>query len=430
MAFPAWLLTFHLQNFVLQFQAKRPQPLVYIRSLLQGYIHREDVMLGSLTVRQILDDDLSIVVLPCSILLDPWNDTVESPNHPRYAVARQMDIFRQRATAPYLVVFQAWCSNRCRVRRLLCHAVQDWENLQMDAEEIDQLLQVQVDERPLSYGPTTGAPADLEYSLPLSSWAYLYKLRIMEWTVQLGFELEMYQPDELAGMYWYLSYLAKRRASHVERIKAFTVQALNDARAAGARQGGPAFTAAKEAAFTRSLSYLRTTMLDAAVTWELADALSCLYTVLARAGAVRGPERPYGSDELRYEIRMRPFAPIHLPELPSFEAFAAAADQPENEADAILEYAGRAVAGAKKGYEALAKFGDKEAFTGCQHARWVAATRNCLKSAIFAGIAISTVQKAIDKAGDEGEVKVEAEVPAPDKGYHQWWIVPKVTIVP
>jgi len=389
-------------------------------------------MLGSLPVRQILDDDLSIVVLPCSALLDPWNDTVESPNHPRYAVARQMDVFRQRAAPAYIALFQTWCSNRCRVRRILCHALRDWEGVQMDAEEIDNLLQVQLDERPLSYGPTTGAPADLEYSLPLSSWAYLYKLRMMEWTVQLGFELEIYQPDELAGMYWYLSYLAKRRVSHAERIKAFTLKALNEARAAAARPppGGPPFTPAKEAAFTRSLSYLRTTMLDGAVTWELADALSCLYTVLARAGAVRGPDRPYGCDELRHEMRMRPFAGIGLPELPSFEAFAAAADQPENEADAILEYAARAVAGAKKGYETLARFGDKEAFTGCQHERWVAGTRDCLKSAIFAGIAITTAQKAVERAGDDGEVKLRAEVPTPDKGYHEWWIVPKVVIVP
>ena len=25
----------------------------------------------------------------------------------------------------------------------------------------------------------------------------------MEWIVQLGFELDIYQADELAGMYWY-----------------------------------------------------------------------------------------------------------------------------------------------------------------------------------------------------------------------------------
>lgn len=42
------------------------------------------------------------------------------------------------------------------------------------------------------------------YAYPLSSWAYLFKLRQMEQTVQLGFELDIYQQDELAGMYWFV----------------------------------------------------------------------------------------------------------------------------------------------------------------------------------------------------------------------------------
>lgn len=40
------------------------------------------------------------------------------------------------------------------------------------------------------------------WSFPLSSWAYYHKLHQMEWIVQLGFELDVYQLDELGGMYW------------------------------------------------------------------------------------------------------------------------------------------------------------------------------------------------------------------------------------
>ena len=40
------------------------------------------------------------------------------------------------------------------------------------------------------------------WSFPLSSWAYVQKLRHMQWIVQLGFELQIYQTDEMAGMYW------------------------------------------------------------------------------------------------------------------------------------------------------------------------------------------------------------------------------------
>lgn len=389
------------------------------------------VLLGSKSIRQVFDDDLRTVVLPCSRLLDPANDAVEAVQDPRFAIAHQMEIFRQRAAQAYLDIFRAFCQNRPRIRRTLCHSTQDWETVQADAEEIDQLLQVQIEEQPMAYQHTGGPPGGVDpaYSLPLSSWSYLYKLRLMEWIVQLGLELQVYQPDELAGMYWYLSYLAKTRAQHVERIKAFTVCSLNEHRAgAGARPG--AFTPAMEAQFTRSLSYLRVTMLDAAVTWELADALSCLYTALQRLGAaaVAPPPRPYSSDRLRYEVRMKPFAPIGLPELPSFDAFTRATAQPETPTPALLGYAERAVAGAKKGYEVLSKLGEREAFTAGCHERWLTGTKNCLKSVIAAGIAVSTVQKALAGAnGREGDVKLKVEVPAPDKGYHEWWIVPKVS---
>lgn len=42
------------------------------------------------------------------------------------------------------------------------------------------------------------------WAFPMSSWAYYHKLRQIEWIVQMGFELDIYQVDELAGMYWYV----------------------------------------------------------------------------------------------------------------------------------------------------------------------------------------------------------------------------------
>jgi hypothetical protein len=376
------------------------------------------------SIRFIIDDDLSTVVLPCSRLLDRSNDVVEAPHDPRFAMAHQMELFRQRAAQSFLDIFRAFCQNRCRVRRTLCHSIQDWETVHGDAEEIDQLLQVQLEEEPI-VAQLHGVPSDPAYSLPLSSWAYLYKLRLMEWIVQLGFELEVYQPDELAGMYWYLSYLAKTRAQHVERIKAFTVRSWNEHRARPQNN-----TPVKEIEFTRSLSYLRTTMLDAAVTWELADALSCLFTSLQRLGLIVPPPRPYSTDELRYNIRMKPFAPIGLPELPSFDAFTRATTQPESPTTNLLDYAERAVAGAKKGFEVLKKLNEKESFSSNCHAKLVAATANRHKSAIAAGLAINLVQKALAETPDGTKpTNLKVQISPPQERYHEWWIVPSITRV-
>jgi hypothetical protein len=398
------------------FQAQKPQPLVYIRALLQNFVFQDMVVLGRLSIRQILDDDLSTIVLPCSILLDPANDAVEAPHHPRYAIAHQMELFRQRAAQSYLDIFRTFCQNRCRVRRTLYHMLQDWETVQLDAEEVDQLLQAQIEEKPIIYPPTTGVPS---HSLPLSSWAYHYKLRLMQWTVQLGFELDIYQPDELAGMYWYLSYLAKCHVQHADRIKFFIKQRVE----ADANSKTNNISKKTTAQYARCKSYLYLTVLEAAITTEVAEALTNLYTALSRLGLIAAPPRPYSTDALRYEVRMKPFAPIGLPELPSFEVFMRQVTQPNTPTTELLEVAAKAAADAKGGLEAVAKMGESEAFAvGC-HDRWLKGIKDWTKAAIAAGVAIGTVKRAVANGTEKG---LKVEVQPSEKGYHPWWVVPKV----
>ncbi|KAI1762767.1 Mak10-domain-containing protein [Hypoxylon sp. FL1150] len=435
-----------LLTFVSTFQARKPQPLVYVRTLLQSLLFKEMVVLGNYSIRQIIDHDLSIVVLPCAPQIDPSFDRIELPMDPRHQTAAQMEIFRQRVAEHYLDIFRIFCQNRCRVRRTLCHNIQEWDGLQADVEEIDQLLQIALDEKPL---PAEEGNSSLGYALPLSSWAYLYKLRQMEWIVQLGFELDIYQTDELAGMYWYLNYLAKTRAQHGDRIKSFTMRNLNEARldnkASSVQQ--PPYTLAKEREYLQSLAYIRVTMLDAASTWEFADGLCCLYTALQRFNLISPPPRPYGSDPLRYDLRMKPFRTIALPQLPSYADFTRATAQPDVSTADLLRYAENAVGGARKGYEALGKMPDTQTFSVNAHDRWTGNVRNCLKAAIAAGVAVSTLQRAYEaamaaasKKGDVGagaqikeedlEIGVKVEVPPPGKGYHNWWIVPKLVATP
>ncbi|KAK7977699.1 hypothetical protein PG996_003751 [Apiospora saccharicola] len=405
-----------LLHFVSTFQARDPQPLVFIRTMTQGLLFKDMIVLGHHSIRRILDDDLAIVVLPSARQLDHSNDTIEVPTDPRHQLAVQTETFRQRAAECYLDLFRIFCQNRCRVRRTLCHSIQQWDHLQADVEEIDGLLQVCLDEKSL-----TTAMGNIGHSLPLSSWAYLYKLRQMEWIVQLGFELDVYQPDELAGMYWYLNYLAKTRAQHGDRIKTFVLRDFT------AAQESSSWSQTKERNFTRSIAYIRVTMLDAACTWEFADGLCCLYTVLQRLNLVKTPSRPYSNDEHRYEIRMKPFVNIGLPQLPSFDDFTKATAQPETSITELLKYAENAVGGAKKGYEALSRMNDLQTFSvGC-HDRWLTNIKGCQKSAIFAGIAITALQKAIETEGENAaDLKVKVKLPQPGKGYHDWWIVPKI----
>ncbi|PTB43457.1 uncharacterized protein TrAFT101_002016 [Trichoderma asperellum] len=410
-----------LLTFVTCFQAKKPQPIVYVRTLLQTFLFDAMEVLGSMSIRQLLDDDFSILTMPAHQYLDRANDEIEVVHDPRYAMAQQMELFRTRAAQPFLDILRTACQNRCRVRRTLCHLLRDWESLQMDAEEIDQILQVKIEERPTMYRSAMSGSGVESYSLPLSSWTYLYKLRQMEQIIQLGFELEIYQTDELAGMYWYLNYISKSRLHHTERIKSFLMKRVEET------HGRPGYSNPTiDAQLQRSLMYARLSLLDAAVTWELSDSLSCLYTVLNRLKLVKAPPRPYSTDELRYEIRMRPFAPIGLPVLPTFEEFTAGTLQPDTEIDELFEYAERAVEGAKRGFEALSKMTAEESFSVGSHARWSSSVKNGLKSCIATKLAISAVQKVIQTSPSLDNLKIKVDVPTPQKAYHEWWIVPKV----
>lgn len=377
-----------------------------------------------MSIRQLLDDDLSTITLPASPLLDRLNDEIEAVHDVRFIMAQQMELFRQRAAQPFLDIFRTLCQNRSRTRRTLCHVIRDWDNLQFDAEDLDQYLQDTTDEQPLLQpGRMTGHGEPIRlYSLSLSSWAFLYKVRMMEEIIQLGFELEVYQPDELAGMYWYLNYLAKSRLHHTERIKSFIVKRVQDARNQPSKMEAPL-----ETELHRSLSFVRLSLLDAAVTWELSDALASLYAVLNRLHLIKPVQRPYSTDTLRYELRMKPFVSISLPALPTFEHFTEGSTQPDASTETLLEHASRAVLGAKKGLEAMAKLSAEDSFSVGSHDSWTANAKSTLKSCISTSLAITNIQAALSKKGSESNgLSIRAEVPTPDKAYHHWWLVPKI----
>jgi len=92
-------------------------------------------ILGAVSVKQFLYDDLAELVLPASLLLEANTDDVELPTDPRFQIAQQMDGFVKRFAQPFVDTVRSACLNRCRVRRTLCHTVVDWDNLQMEVRQ-------------------------------------------------------------------------------------------------------------------------------------------------------------------------------------------------------------------------------------------------------------------------------------------------------
>lgn len=376
------------------------------------------IILGTMSIRQLIDDDLSSTVLPASKLLDRANDDVELPSDPRFKMAYEVEVFRSRAAGSYLDILRTICQNRCRIRRTFARTVADFEVLQLDSEELDMSIRQYTQEEPIMDREISSEPI---YSFPLSSWVYFYKLRQMEWLLQMGFELEIYQHDELASMFWYLQYLAKTRSRHLERIRGFNVRGFSESRR------NPAVAGERHAEYISALAFINYSSLESAATYGFADALSCLFTVLGRLSLIHTPPRPYSTDQQRYEVRMKPFRLIGLPELIPYDELKKEVTQPGETTLDLLRYAAESAMAAKKAFEVMSKLSAKDAFCQGSYDSWLKNIKDTLKACIFTGITIATVKKAVEATAKNEKVKIKVEIPATGKGYHDWWVVPKVT---
>ena len=445
--------------------AKNPTPLVYIRALVKTYLFRPDVFPTSWDEGDLLDQDLSILVLPASRLIDPSNAKVEAIHDDRHFIVQEMNNFRRRVIYLFTEVHRTWCHNRPRARRALTHLLWEWDVVQHEVEDIDARILERLREVPFKYDKDS-VPS---FSFPLSSWARYYKLKVMGWIVHLGFELEIYQPDELAGMYYYLNILARLQSSHLERTKSFTLRDLSGQQ----RKSPSGLCGVAYDQFMCSLKWLHVSIIEASITWELSDALSTLYAVLMRLKLLKVPPRPYGSNELRYELRMRPWNGLSFPALQEYADFKKEWERGESSTEELLAHAEKAVAHAKKGFEVMTRLKEDEKFAhGCVD-KWNKWYKDCQRAGILAGITVSAVKSAYSKAvearrrkksargesesrdknGEEEDVRkqdfsmgaeerrrreenpegeeelgISIEVLSPRRCYHPWWIVPITTV--
>ncbi|CAG7923311.1 unnamed protein product [Penicillium olsonii] len=411
--------------------SRKPQPSIYIRCLLQALIVCNFNILGTVPVKDFLYGELAELVLPASVLLEANIDEVEVPSDPRFQIAQKMDGFVKRFSQPFVDTVRCACLNRCRLRRTLCHTILDWDNLQMEAEELDLELRVLSAEPPMHL--TGGEPT---WSFPLSSWAYHQKLVHFRLIIQMGFELSIYSPEELPGMYWYLSHIASTHLGHIDRIRTFTVAARKrdlmtpDPRAGKAAQ--------KASAFHRSFHTLERLTTHIIGVDAFAIALHALYVVLARHKILPTASSPqaYSTDRLRYEIRMKPFIPITLPELVPYDDYQREAAL-EGDSDAtVLERASKAIAEARKAWEGtLANGAFIEDPSGPSSVTpkaiqedWNRDAKDIMRACIGTSLAIEMVKKGLAAANGKA---LDLEVTVPEVGtkarWHDWWVVPQVS---
>lgn len=426
-------------NFLCFFSSRSPQPPVYARCLAQSLILHEMTVLDRISVKRFLFDNLEEVTLPGSILVDLANENVEVPQDPRFQINTKMDTLLTRCVDAFFDIFRANCMNRSRMRRMLCHLVIDWDNVQLDAETIDTELRDYTNEQPMIDHED---PDTQIWSFPLSSWAYYHKLRQMEWIVSLGFELDIYGVGELGGMYWYLQHLASTRLHHLERIRGFTARRLTRS---------SKLSRLHRDAFSRSIAYIEFAQLEASAIQSFAESLSHLYAFLAHTSVLPCfyEQSPYSSASLRYALRMKPFVPLSIPEVPSYTDFVSRAGLPSDHnplmrdarfspkwhqrARRLIHDSSETLKDSRKLWDAISKASPSKAQTSQCEEWWRADTKNVLRSCIAMNIAIETATKAfLGSEGGQGvDLKHALKVSMVEhgKGYHAWWIIPKITTI-
>lgn len=416
------------QNFLWYFASRSPPPLAYARSYLATLLFDPSVLQSSVSLPL---TDIKTLVFPSSPILDPSNWAYSPPRNPmlpkppRLQLAMLTDEFVDRSGQPYMDLWIALGQNRCRLRRMLTHVTTAWDMLQADASGVDEDMQLAA--TVLSIGDTV-----LEFSL--STWSYHKKLWMIEKILLLGFEQEIYLPDEFAGIYLFLSLIATRRKELLKKVEAHYIargtQLLRSRRLREAQDVDDANP------------YIDSLLAEAEGTASLSLALARFYIILLYLGFLPIPKRPFSTEELRYELRMKPFLSLQPPEVPPFEDFKAhtqpygAYELPDDTFKSELHDSNselwmeidNSLRMAKEAFAELKKLGARAAKTEGVEKAWGKDVQSALASCIALGVAVAGVKDAVMRTGDGDKVGVKVEVPESGVGkrYAEGWVVVKV----
>jgi hypothetical protein len=334
-----------------------------------------------------------------------------------------MDEFVDRSGQPYLDLWVALGQNRCRLRRMLTHVITGWDLLQADASLVDTDLASAAGELSLS-------EQLLDFSL--STWTYHKKLWMIEKVILLGFEQDIYLPDEFSGMYLFLSLIVTRRRELLSRIiqhhhkrhtQLLQARRLRDA-----------------AAVAETSPYLDSLAAEASGTAALSLALARFYMLASYLHLLPVPARPFSTEELRYEVRMKPFLAVQPPEVPPFADFKAHTqpygpyESPDegfaldvrNETSDLWQEVDGNVKVAKEAFAELKKLGAGAARSEGVKEAWGKEVQSLLASCIALGVASAGVKDAVGKSEDLGVLGIKAEVPGVEKRYAGGWVVIRV----
>lgn len=416
------------QSFLWTFASRQPTPLPYSRSYLANILFDPYILNAPVSLPL---EDVRSFVFHESPVLDPANWALSPPRNPlmpkspRLQFALLIDEFVDRVGQPYLDFWVALGQNRCRLRRMLTHVITAWNLLQQDAAFVDADLMTAAQQLNISN----------ELMLnPLSTWAYAKKLWMVEKIIILGFEQDVYLPDEYPGMYHFLSAVSDKRRALLDSCEEHGVER---------REQSVQFTRwADVQEIDQKMPFIGSEKQQVLGTSAFAKALSSLYIVASYLHLLPCPNRPFSTENLRYELRMKPFLALQPPEVPPFAEFqdvlqpygpyskpsAAFYEDVKNGESKLWTDIDASLKVAKDAFAQVKKHGAVNSKAGGVEKAWSTEIQGMLSSCVSLSVAIVGLKNAAESVDPERKAEVQLELPEAGKAkrYVEGWIVAKV----
>lgn len=284
--------------FFLKFSASRPRPKPIVRAALQSETPTGFIAGKNLTTWATRD----MRELSCAAY-----DKVINSNNP--TIKENVDLVLERAGLCYSDVIMSMSQNRSRQRQSLCHCIVSFDSLQVDAESLEsRLAGVGISEKFVTENKQ-------EEAVPISSWVYLRKLNLMIWVALLGFELDCYKLWEYPRMYYYCDYLLTAQLTHLTRTITYLSQRPNTKTA---------------------VAYLKALHAESTIVQQLVQSALYLGIAFDKFKLLNSPKTPMSSPELMYNLRMKPFSSVGIPQLPDYNTYDKFMHRFKNGKDAAL----------------------------------------------------------------------------------------------
>lgn len=167
--------------------------------------------------------------------------------------------------------------------------------------------------------------------LPYTSWVYAMKVKAMIEFVLKGFDLQVYKPFETYAMYWYTYYLAHQWEVCLKKIQKFVDSKINAIHGLNKKVKKAKSSEKRESLKTQyrfsmdnhmgqlqvNKRFLQYLIVESSIFKSLSIAQVFQFGILSSFGLIdnkSSAKNKFTTDELLYNLRMKPFCSIGVPE--------------------------------------------------------------------------------------------------------------------